>query len=168
VSASLAADDRTLRLERSFRAPPARLFAAWTEPGQLARWFLPRESTMEHCRIDLRVGGDWEIAVAGAPRGLAVSGRYLEVDPPHRLSFTWAWHEDGTLATPREHETVITLDFHATSEGTRLELLQTRFRDPTGASNHREGWTVLFGLLESVLADDAAAPRAANRRGGTP
>ena len=153
MSATVAPDDRTLRLERTFRAPPARVFAAWTEAEHLARWFLPDNRVQPRWSIDLRVGGAWAVALSGNPRGLAVSGRYLEIDPPRRLSFTWAWHEDGTLETPREHETVITLAFHPTDEGTRMEMVQTRFRDASGTSNHRKGWTSVFALLDAALLD---------------
>jgi len=33
--------ETTLRLERLIPAPPALLFALWTEPAQLLRWWAP-------------------------------------------------------------------------------------------------------------------------------
>ena len=166
MSASVAPDDRSLRLERTFRAPPGRVFAAWTEATHLARWFGPPGAQVARCSLDLRVGGTWAVTLAGNPRGLAVSGRYLEIDPPRRLSFTWAWHEDGTLETPREHETVVTIDFRPVDAGTSIALVQSRFRDAAGAANHRAGWTLALGQLGAALATAVAASgTSAGRRG---
>ena len=82
----------------------------------------------------------------------AVSGRYLDVDPPRRLSFTWAWRATGDLDTPREHETTVTLQFRPVGSRTEMTLTQARFGDPAGAANHRWGWTGSFDKLEALLA----------------
>ena len=58
--ASAAPDDRTLVMVHTFDATPARVFAAWTDPGQFVEWFGPPGMKNTHCRFDLRVGGTWE------------------------------------------------------------------------------------------------------------
>lgn len=150
--ASAVPDDRTLTMVHTFDAEPTRVFAAWTDPRQFVGWFGPHGMTNTHCRLDLRVGGIWELTGEGLNTRRAVSGKYLAIDPPRLLSFTWAWHEDGSLDTPREHETTVTLQFRPVGKRTELTLTQTRFRDPTGATNHRWGWTGSFEKLESFLS----------------
>lgn len=154
--ASAIPDDRTLRMVHTFKAEPERLFAAWTDPAQFVEWFGPHGMTNTHCRFDLRVGGSWELAGEGLGTRRALSGRYLEIEPPRRLSFTWAWHATGTLDSPREHETVVTLELKpVVGRRTELTLIQTRFRDATGARNHHWGWTASFEKLDVFLAQEA-------------
>lgn len=152
--ASAVPDDRTLSMVHTFDAEPARVFAAWTDPAQFAEWFGPHGMKTTHCRLDLRVGGAWELTGEGLGTHRAISGKYLAIDPPRLLSFTWAWHESGSLDTPREHETIVTLELRPVGPAgrrTELTLTQTRFRDPTGTANHRWGWTGSFEKLDAFL-----------------
>jgi uncharacterized protein YndB with AHSA1/START domain len=153
--ASAVPDDRILRMVHTFDASPERVFAAWTDPAQFVEWFGPHGMKNTHCRFDLRIGGTWELTGEGLGARRAVSGRYLAIDPPRLLSFTWAWHETGDLGTPREHETTVTLDFRPAGARTEMTLTQERFRDPTGAVNHRRGWTGSFEKLDVLLAKAA-------------
>ena len=106
----------------------------------------------KHCRFDLRVGGTWELTGEGLGTRRAISGKYLAIDPPRLLSFTWAWHESGSLDTPREHETTVTLEFKPVGKRTEVTLTQSRFRDTTGTANHRWGWTGSFEKLDAFLS----------------
>ena len=83
---------------------------------------------------------------------LPVSGKYLAIDPPRLLSFTWAWHETGSLDTPREHETTVTLQFRPVGKRTELTLTQTRFHDGDGTKRHHWGWTGSFEKLDAFLS----------------
>jgi uncharacterized protein YndB with AHSA1/START domain len=152
MAASAAPDDRTLFLVHTFDAEPARLFAAWTDPTQLIEWFGPHGMKNTHCRLDLRVGGAWEVTAAGLGTTRAISGKYVAIDPPRLLSFTWAWHETGSLDTPREHETTVTLQFRPVGKRTEMTLTQTRFRDAAGTANHRWGWTGSLEKLDTFLS----------------
>jgi len=153
--ASAAPDDRTLRMVHSFDATPDRVFAAWIDAGQFAEWFGPHGMKNTHCRLDLHVGGTWELTGEGLGTRRAVSGKYLAIDPPRLLSFTWAWHETGDLGTPREHETTVTLEFKPVGRRTEMTLTQSRFRDGTGTANHRWGWTGSFEKLDALLVRTA-------------
>jgi uncharacterized protein YndB with AHSA1/START domain len=152
--ATYPADDRTttLRLVRLFKASRERLFQAWTDPKMFAVWFGPAGVVLESCELDARVGGAWRLLGTsnGVPR--AVSGKYLEVISPERLVFTWAWHQDGTFNTPREHETEVRLVFKSVGDRTEMTLTHGPFRDRTGVENHDRGWTGSFGKLEALLA----------------
>ena len=48
---------RELVVTRAFDAPRELVFAAWTEPERLKRWWGPKSFTMPFCEIDLRPGG---------------------------------------------------------------------------------------------------------------
>jgi len=151
MAASAVADERVLSMAHTFDAPIERVFAAWTEPAQFMEWFGPHGMTNTHCELDVRVGGMWQLQGEGLGTRRAVSGKYLEIEPPRRLVFTWAWHETGDLASPREHETVVELRFRAVDTSTEMTLTQSSFRDATGTRNHEWGWTGSFEKLDAFL-----------------
>ena len=63
------AAEPVLRLERTFAAPRAAVFRAWTEPEQLVKWWGPRDFTVPVCEIDLRRGGTWRTCMRDADGG---------------------------------------------------------------------------------------------------
>jgi uncharacterized protein YndB with AHSA1/START domain len=146
------ADDRMLRMTRVFDAPRERVFAAWTDPEQFAEWFGPEGVTTIDCALDVRAGGTWRLLGRGAERRHAVSGKYLDVAPPERLRFTWAWHTNGDPAAPREHETIVTIEFKTVGRKTEMTLVHGPFLDGTGVANHNRGWTGSLGKLDRLLA----------------
>jgi uncharacterized protein YndB with AHSA1/START domain len=153
--ATAAADDLFLRLSRTFDAPRERVFAAWTNPAHLRAWFGPPGVTNVACDLDVRRGGDWRLCGESERGRHAVSGKYIEVSPPERLSFTFAWHTDGDFAKPREHETTVTLIFKAIGQRTEMTIVHGRFRDATGLANHNRGWTGSFDKLTAFLGRSA-------------
>jgi uncharacterized protein YndB with AHSA1/START domain len=146
-AAAAAADDRTLRLEREFKAPPERVFAAFTDPKLLAQWWGPEGMSCPVCEIDLRVGGHWRTCMRGAEGEHWVSGVYREILPPRRLAFTWAWEENGV----RGHETVVEIEFAPAGRNTRIVLTQRTFETKDGRDNHSKGWTSSFACLDRFL-----------------
>jgi uncharacterized protein YndB with AHSA1/START domain len=143
--------DMSLRLERLIAMEPDRLFALWTEPAQLATWWAPEGYEPAVHVLDSRPGGRWRITMR-RPDGheVATSGVYRIVEPPRRLSFTWAWENaNGT----RGHETEVTVTFEATPGGTRLVLLQRRFEGAQARDNHSRGWSASFDRMAAIFAD---------------
>lgn len=52
----------TLQVKRTFHAPRAKVFQAWTDRGELARWFAPSpEYSTVVPELELRVGGRYRI-----------------------------------------------------------------------------------------------------------
>lgn len=75
-------DDRTLSLERGFRATPAQVYAAWTDPEALPRWFGPDGFACHTRRIDPREGGEWVFDMAGHGMTFANRHRWTRLVPP--------------------------------------------------------------------------------------
>jgi uncharacterized protein YndB with AHSA1/START domain len=78
--------DREILLTCSFAAPRRPVFAAWTRPEQVKRWWGLRHQTMNVCEIDLRPGGGWRF-VLREPDGQEFSfrGGFPEIAAPQRL-----------------------------------------------------------------------------------
>ena len=148
VSAGKA--ERTLVIERVFKAPPDKVFAAWTDPAILVKWFGPEGFSVPEHSLDVREGGAWRtvmISPKGEPH--TASGVYREIAPPRRLVMTWAWdQEDGK----RGHETILELTFRPVAAGTELRLVQSLFQDKDRRDGHDQGWSSSFNKLDRLLA----------------
>lgn len=146
AAAPAASENPVLRMEREFKAPPARVFAAFTDPKLFAQWWGPEGVTCPVCEIDLRVGGRWRTCMRGE-KEMWVSGAYREIERPRRLAFTWAWEENGV----RGHETIVEIDFAPSGRHTRIVLTQRGFESAQSRDNHDFGWNSTFKRLDQLL-----------------
>ncbi len=70
---------REIRSWRVFDAPPERLFEAWSDPGNLASWWGPKDFTNTFHEFDLRPGGVWRFTMHG-PNGVDYPNESVFVD----------------------------------------------------------------------------------------
>jgi uncharacterized protein YndB with AHSA1/START domain len=145
-------DGLTLHLRYTVAAPRERIFAALTDPDELARWWGPSGFRTPEVELDLRVGGGYRFGMQ-PPDGplFHLAGEFLEVEPPSRLGYTFRWEEPD----PDDRETVVRLSLEAvTGDATRLSLAHGRFATEARLALHRGGWTDalerLSGLIEST------------------
>ncbi len=141
-------DTGTVRLERAYDASPDRVFAAWTNPEVLRRWWAISDSfAASEVEVDLRVGGRYRLAMrdADSGEGHVVFGEYREVDPPDRLVYTWAWEGTGPYAG---HESVVSVRFQPEGDGTRVVLEHSGLLDDDSRASHTHGWTGVLEMLE--------------------
>jgi uncharacterized protein YndB with AHSA1/START domain len=136
----------SLTLVRRIKVSPAKVYAAWTRPEQMMRWWSPDACPVLGAEADLRVGGRYRVAFRmpdGAVR--ECSGVYREVEPDRRLVFTWNWaHLD-------EPESQVTVELRTLPEGTELTLTHAQFRDEDGQITHRQGWDGALDQLERFV-----------------
>lgn len=106
--------DYKMEITRTFRAPPERVFDAWTDPAKLAKWFGPDGFTTTTHEFDLRPGGTWRHTMTG-PDGKEYPNliRFVEVDRPGRLVY------EHVSSPP--FRTVVTLEPEGT--GTRMRFV---------------------------------------------
>ena len=83
-----------LEISRMLPAPRDAVFAACTEPEQLSKWWGPEGFTIPSLDFEPRVGASYRIEMQPPEgSGFHLSGRFREVDPPARLSFSFAWED---------------------------------------------------------------------------
>jgi len=149
-----------LRMTRTFDAEPDRVFAAWTDPQAFGSWFGPVGMKTVLCDVDPKVGGAWRLMGEGkeipgrSEPGVVrptVSGKYLEIEPPNRLVFTFAWHETDDFASPRGQETIVTLQFKPAGQRTEMVFTQAVFKEEQALAAHNRGWTESFDKLTDLL-----------------
>jgi uncharacterized protein YndB with AHSA1/START domain len=139
----------SLTLKRRIKAPPAQVFAAWTDPKKLVRWFGPAETVQKNVRaeLDVRVGGRFRVSFATADgERHEVGGVYREVVADSRLVFTWAWH------TTPERESLVTVTVVRDGDGSLLTLHHEQFFDEKARDGHLRGWTGTIEKLERLFA----------------
>lgn len=141
--------EHTLTIKKRLPAPPEVVFDAWTTAEHMAGWVSPM-TTASVPKLDLRVGGEFQIDMHGDEKDYVHTGKYIEIDRPNKLVFSWL--SDGT----QQKETIVTLDFEADSEGTVLTLTHDRFPTEESRNNHEQGWTVIADKLEQALVKTKA------------
>ena len=139
----------SLAIQRRLNASPDRVYAAWTDPEKIVRWFGPAvvvQNTVE-ATMDVRVGGSFRVSFKSEDGEYhQVGGTYSEVVPNKRLVFSWAWY------TTPERESQVTVHLKADGDGTILTLTHEQFFDEKARDDHRQGWGLALENLEKVFA----------------
>jgi uncharacterized protein YndB with AHSA1/START domain len=137
----------SLTLKRRLNAPAEKVYAAWTDPEKIVKWFGPDSGPVTRAETDLRVGGHYTIAF-NTENGERhqVGGVYREVVPNEKLVFTWAWH------TTQERESLVTITVKPDGAGSILTLLHEKFFDEAARDGHKRGWSGSLDKLEKLFS----------------
>jgi uncharacterized protein YndB with AHSA1/START domain len=139
----------SLTLKRRLKAAPGKVFAAWTDPEKIVRWFGPTETAAGsvQAKMDVRPGGRYQMRFETCDgERHQVSGVYREVVPDSRLVFTWAWH------TTPERESLVIITIVPDGSGSLLTLHHEQFSDEKAREGHERGWSGTLDKLERYLA----------------
>ena len=132
----------SLTARRLIRARRERVFAAWTDPAQLVRWWGPVGVSCPRAEVDLRVGGDYRIHNVLPDGGVVViRGRFEVVRPPEELVYSWRI-EPATESSER-----VTVRFERRGEATEVVVLHERIGSAQAREQHLAGW---HGCLEGL------------------
>ena len=126
----------TIRFERRLSAPIERVWAAITDPGQLATWLATSS-------IDLRAGGKVEHVFDPADPGGQVNGTILRIEPMTVLEYAWRF-----LGEP---DSILRYDLVADGETTVMTLTH-RLLGIDQVSGYGAGWHAYLDALAAVLA----------------
>jgi uncharacterized protein YndB with AHSA1/START domain len=140
----------SLTLKRTLKAPAEKVFAAWTQPDSLKRWFVPNDQTAAPVvQADVRVGGRYRIVMRRSDgEEHRIGGEYREIVQGRKLVFTWAWE-----STP-ERVSLVTVEIKPTTGGCELMLTHERFFDEAARDRHQQGWTAVLERFERYIAAD--------------
>lgn len=131
--------DREIVLSRTFTAPRALVFEAYTDPQHLPKWWGPRGFTITTRSIDVRVGGAWVFVMHG-PDGTDWPNRivYREIARDERL--VWE-HDDGRDEDPHRFHVTVTFEEPA---GGKTKVTQRMLL----ATPEQRAYVVGFGAIE--------------------
>src|SRR5262245_7146088 len=111
-------------------APVEEVFRHLTDPAAMISWM------GQHATLEAVPGGAFEVDINGIP----VRGRYLEVDPPHRVVVSWG--VAGSAELP-PGATRVEFTLSPTSGGTRPQLVH-RHLPASQTEMHGTGWDQLL------------------------
>lgn len=111
----------TVRLHRVLRAPPERVYKAFTDQSALERWLPPYGFTGTIHEIDVRVGGGYRMSFTNFTTGSSHSFRveYLELIPNQKIR-----HTDRFDSESLPGEMHVTVELKSVSCGTDISVVQ--------------------------------------------
>jgi len=122
-------------------APPEAVYPYFTHPEAILTWM------GDYAVLDATPGGVFSLDINGVP----VRGRYLELDPPHRLLISWG-HAGSAVLPPGTSTVEITLS--PIPQGTRVSI-EHRDLPLDEAAKHAIGWAHFLGrLTDAAIGHD--------------
>jgi uncharacterized protein YndB with AHSA1/START domain len=153
-----AIDDMTeVNITRIISAPRDAVYKAWTNAGQLSRWWGPKDFTNPVCEIDVRESGKIHIDMRD-PDGKMhpMDGTFHDIIDPSVLVFTTSAFKDAD--GKHQLETVNTITFneenHATSLNVRAVVIRANGEAKAAIEGMEEGWSQSLDRLEQMFRQD--------------
>ena len=150
------ATDQEVLITRIFDAPRERVFRAWTDPDEVAAWYGPEhmDTPRERIRIDLRVGGRYELTMVqrGGGGEFSIGYEILELVEPELIVL----RSDPMPEVGMHEPTVMRVEFHDHGAKTRMTLSDGPY-PPGAAATPRPG-----GAPHSTSSRRSSPDRAAS------
>ncbi len=132
---------------RRIPASTERVFDAWMNPNSPGGpWF-----GAERAIINPQVDGLFYLAVKHEGRTWPHYGRFIEIDRPRRVQYTWV--SEATKGV----ESVVTVTMEARADETDVTLRHSGLPDDEMGRQHKDGWTWILSMLAEGLAAHRAA-----------
>ena len=139
------ANEDVLKLQHSYKCTPEKLFDAWLDPDLVRQFMCPGAMHVSHLEWQAKVGGQFRVDMTEGANTVSHRGRFLEIDRPKRLVFTWSSQHAG-------EDTRVTLDFKAQQDRTLLTLTHERLPSKEAIAMHHEGWSGILDKLTSIFS----------------
>lgn len=135
-----------LAVTRRFDAPADQVFEAWLDPARARRFlFATPAGEVVRCDIDARIGGGFSIVDRRDGEDVEHVGRYLEIDPPRRLAFTFSVPAYDADADP--DATPVVIDIRPVADGCELTLSHQVWEEYLEQT--KAGWAGILERLET-------------------
>ena len=145
----MTATGNDILITRIFDAPREAVFAAWTDPDQIAQWFGPAhfDTPREKVRVDLRPGGRYELTMVQRGTGdeHAIGYDIVELVEPELLVL----RSDPMPEIGMPEPTITRVELHDHGDKTRMTLSDGPY--PAGRDHAEAGWNSALDKLDAVL-----------------
>ena len=152
--------DREVKVTRSFKAPRALVYKAYTEPQLVRRWLggYPGWS-MPVCEMDVRVGGryQWRWRTDDGKQEFGFSGEFREVVPATRMVHTEAYDAGSLGGSYPGEPAIVTITFveegGVTTVTTLINYSSKEARDGAVKTGMTDGMETSYQSLDTLLAE---------------
>ena len=117
--------------ELAIDAAPEAVWEFLVDPEKATRWM------GEKATFEPRPGGLYRVEVI--PGNTAV-GEFVELDPPHRLVFSWGWEPGGQDNRVAPGSSTVEIELVPSGAGTLVRLTHRGLPGPEAAASHAQGW----------------------------
>jgi uncharacterized protein YndB with AHSA1/START domain len=150
-STPASAADQEILITRVFAAPREEVWRAWTDPDEIAAWYGPAhmEAPRDRVRVDLRVGGRWELTMVAPGGGNEFSIGYdiVELVEPELLVL----RSDPMPEMGMPEPGLVRVELHDHGDKTRMTLTDAAC-PPQGRGPAEAGWNAAFEKLAAHVA----------------
>jgi uncharacterized protein YndB with AHSA1/START domain len=138
----------TVRLHRTLKAPPERVYRAFLDANAMAKWLPPHGFTCTVHHLEPRVGGTFRMSFTNftTEQSHSFGGEYLELVPGKLLRYTDRF-EDPNLPD----ELQVTVALRAVSCGTELNIVQEGIPEVIPVEMCYLGWQESLALLALLV-----------------
>jgi uncharacterized protein YndB with AHSA1/START domain len=141
------ATETAVERELVIAAKPETVWELLVDPAKASAWMGMQSWS------DPKPGGLYRVEVIP---GHIARGEYVELDPPHRLVFTWGWEaEDNSVPAG---SSTISFELESDGEGTRLRFVHSGLPSTESAGSHAHGWDHYFERLAIAARGGDAGP----------
>ena len=144
----------TVRLHRVLKAPPERVYRAFTTPDAMAKWIAPFGFTCTVHHMEPKVGGTFRMSFTNfsSQQSHSFGGEYLELVPGELLRYTDVFDDPGLAGVLQ-----VTVRLKPVIGGTDLSIVQEGIPDMIPVEACYLGWqeslTLLAHVVEPVIPD---------------
>ena len=135
------------RVQRVMPAAPEVVFDQWLDPESLQEWMCPRPVRVVAITIEPRVGGSVRFDVDDSGTSVLITGRFLAIDRPHLLRFTWSnsnWPDPTAVS-------VVNVGFEPLGDDQTLMSIEHYILPPGEFGNFHNGWALTFDQLSYLM-----------------
>jgi uncharacterized protein YndB with AHSA1/START domain len=144
-----AAPAATVVLRRTFKAPVASVFRAWSDPSMAKRWSWGPEYDTVSVDLNCRTGGTWRQHIHDRTTGenWFFDGVFHEVVPNRKLVHTFHFTNDRGYDEP---PSLVTIEFTERGGNTDVVLTHTQLAE-SKVKETTKGWEEIFAVMESLF-----------------
>jgi len=135
-----------LNVSKIIHGPIEKVFDAWLNPKILSKFMMPMpDMPASDVENDVREGGGFTITMHAGDSELPHTGKYIEINRPDKLVFTWVSHCSVD-------NSIVTINFTEIDKNhTNIALSHIKFIDEKTRSDHEGGWTHILLTLNEVI-----------------
>jgi uncharacterized protein YndB with AHSA1/START domain len=138
----------TVKMHRVIKAPPARVYKAFTDAAAMAKWLSPRGFTCTVHKMDAKVGGGFHMSFTNFDNGQshAFGGTFLEMKPHEKLRYN---DKFDNPAMP--DEMMVTVTLREVLCGTEMNVTQENIPEQIPLEMCYLGWQDSMNQLMDLV-----------------